>query len=343
MSESMEKMVREARINHAIEKFNSAPASLAQVIREMMEEADKAQPYREHFTHGLPKEYRHLGPEPKLIKQRAVRSMVLSLKTLSLPALFDKNGKLRRAPPGAPAGTTILAETGIVTSSRIAGVGTHVIVMSDQRKAHAAGHGVIAMESVPKEFRNVEAATFGTVDIDNEDDAPIISLPVFGASMEMPGAVTKGLRFEIPRSERRRVDPEQLTEEISLALILGLARAADEALLAAIVATNPSVFSLSAAATQGLLFDELRALVGRDGAGAAVGHDGALRAAGIHAELTADMTGTIVGAWNRAGIVVSDEVPVHFERLGKAGALAVTAWATMLPLLPDETKFWSLA
>lgn len=311
--------------------------SLAQSIRAMMAEADNAQTYRAHTPAGM--------QEPTAyIPTSAVRSMIATMKTFSLPALFGADGRLRRVPGGAPAGTTVSLDAGVVAASRVAGAGAHVLVLPDKRKAHAVGAtGVIALESIPTEFRTIEAAVFGNVDIDAEGDAPIVDLPVFGASMDMRQAITKGIRFEIPRSERRRVDPEQLSDEISVALTLGLARAADDILLSAIAATTPTAFTLAKPAAQGLRFAELRALVGTAGTGAAVGQDGALRAAGIPAELTADMTGTIVGAWDRVGVIVCEDVSVHFERLGNAGAQAVTAWATMLPLLPDANKFWAAA
>lgn len=330
-------LIRNARRDHAAGKRTAASPSLAQAIRETMADADQAQGLRAHTPAGM--------HEPTAyIPVAAARSMIATMKALSLPALFGADGRLRRVPGAAPAGTTVRLDAGVVAASRVAGAGAHVMVLPDKRKMHAAGAaGIIALESVKTEFRTIEAAVFGTVDIDVEGDAPVVALPVSGASMDMGQAITKGIRFELPRSERRRIDPEQLTEEISIALTLGLARAADEVLLSAIAATTPDAFSLASAAAQGLAFDELRALVGTTGTGAVVGQDGAVRAAGIPAELTADMAGTIAGAWSRVGIIVGDDVSVHFERLGKAGALAVTAWATMLPLVPDPQKFWTVA
>ena len=309
--------------------------SLAQSIRELMAEADKAQAHRAHTPAGLQEPTAYV-PVP------AVRSMIACLKTANLPALFDKDGRLRRLPPGSPAGTTITMDAAVAAASRVAGAGAHVMLLPDTRKAHAVGQGAIAVESVPAEFRNIEPAVFGTVDIDTEADAPVIALPVFSASMDMKQAVVKGIRVELPRSARRRVDPEQLTEEITVSLALGIARAADEVLLSAIAATNPAAFTLAQSAARGLRMDELRALVGTSGAGAAIGQDGSLRAAGIAAELTPDMAGTLVGAWNRTGVVIAEEIPVHFERLGKAGHLAVTAWLNALPLVPDDSCFWTV-
>lgn len=337
MPKSTEEMVREARIDHHIEKRNAPHVNLAHAIRETMASADVAQTHRAHTPLGM--------QEPTAyIPTRAVRSIPVNLSTFDLPALFGADGRLRRVPGAAPAGATIRLDAGVVAASRIARAGAYVTVVSDSRKARAVGAtGSVALESVNAEFRTIEAAVFGTVNVDAEGEAPVVTLPVLGASMDMRQAITKGIRFEIPRSERRRVDPAQLADEISIALTLGIARAADEALIAAIIASNPADFSLGAVAAQGLQFDELRALVGSVGAGAAVGQDGSLRAAGVPAELTGDMAGTLVGAWNRSGVAIGEDVQVHFERLGKAGALAVTAWVTVLPLLPDAGKFWIVA
>lgn len=311
--------------------------SFAAAIRETMAAADQAQTYRAHTPVGMQEPTAH-------IPVKAVRSLPASMKSFSLPALFGADGRLRRSPGAAPAGTTASFDASVVAASRVASAGAHVMILPDKRKAHAVGAmGLVALESAKTEFRTIEAAAFGTVDIDTEADAPIVEFPALGASMDMRQAITKGVRFELPRSERRRIDPEQLAEEISIALALGISRAADEVLLSAISTAAPSAFSLAKAAAQGLVFGELRGLVGTVGAGAVIGQDGALRAAGIPAELTADMTGTIVGAWNRAGVIVCEDISVHFQRLGKHGAQAVTAWVTMLPLVPDASKFWTIA
>lgn len=308
-------------------------------LETLMDEALRAQKHRAHQPVGM-QEPTHYIAEP------AVRSTVACLKTGNLPALFDKDGRIRRTPSAAPAGVTVKLDAGLVAGSRVANAGAQVVVYPEATKAHAVGRtGTIATESVPAEFRNIEAAAFGTVDIEIEADAPAIALPILSAPIDWKSSAVKtlGVRFEIPRSERRRIDPEQLCAEIVTSLTLGLARAADEVLLSALTAETLTAFTLAKAATEGLVFDELRALVGTNAAGVVIGQDGVLRAAGIAAELTGDMAGTLVGAWNRAGVAVNEDVSIHFERLDTAGSLAVTAWASMLPLVPDANKFWTVA
>jgi hypothetical protein len=308
-------------------------------IRNLIEEASRAQSHRAHTPVGMhePTHY---------IPTTAARSMFACLKTSNLPALFDKGGKLRRAPAGAPAGVTVKMDAAIAGSSRVANAGAHVVVFPASVKAHAIGKtGDVAVESIPSQFRNIEAALFGVVDVESEADAPTIALPVLDASIDWKSADVRalGVRFEIPRGVRRRVDPEQLSEEVAASLTLGLARAADAVLLSALIAETLTPFTLAKAAAQGLVFDELRGLVGTGGDGAAVGQDGKLRAAGIASELTGDMADTIVGAWNRAGVAVNEDVSVHVQRTDNDGQLLVTAWASMLALVPDANKFWTVA
>lgn len=309
---------------------------LHNTITKLIEEASQAQATRAHTPVGL--------HEPTVyISVPAARSTVACLKVENLPALFDKGGRLIRTPNSAPSGVSIKLDAGLVAGSRVAAAGAHVVVFPEAFTPRQDPSGTIAVERVPAALRNIEAASFGTVDVDSEADAPVIPLPVFVAAIDWTDSVAKGVRIEIPRSARRRVETEQLSAEIVASLTLGLARAADQVLLAALAAAPLAPFTLAHAAAQGLAFAELRALIGTAGAGALVDQDGALRAAGITAELTGDVAGTFVGAWNRAGVAVKDDVSIHFERLDTAGSLAVTVWANMIPLLPDANKFWTVA
>ncbi|CAN7353127.1 hypothetical protein LJR143_001864 [Pseudoxanthomonas sp. LjRoot143] len=324
--------------------MQKSPRKLADAIANAMRDADSAQPYRERYNSGLPAEYRHLGPDPTPIPTSMVRGTTISMTMSALPPLFDKSGRLRRAPKGAPAGVSSTLSGAVSAQSVVGWAGAHVLVMAQNLVSHAVDNaGAVATHSVPVEFRLIEPAKFGVVDVDAEDDAPIIELPVAAAAMKWEDAVTLATRFEIPRSERRRHDPQDLESEIATALSLGVARAADETLLASLAAGSLTPFTLAKAASAGIRFEELRAIAGASGAGTFIGADGTLRAAGVPAELTPDMPGILVGAWDRAGIIVEDEVTVLFERLGKAGHLACTAFVRMVPLVPDNSYFWTVA
>lgn len=323
---------------------NRTPIPLADAIARAMKEADVAQPYRERHNSGLPAEYQHLGPDPTPIPASMIRGTTVSLALSELPALFDKSGRLRRAPKGAPAGVSATLSGAVAAQSVVSWAGANILVMPQVLVTHAVDNaGVVATQSVPVEFRLIAPAKFGAVDIDLEAEAPVIDLPVTGASMKWTDATTLATRFEIPRSERRQRQPHDLESEIATSLSLGIARAADETLLSSIAAKSLTPFTLAKAALAGLRFGELRAIAGTSGGGTVVGSDGVLRAAGIPAELTADMPGSIVGAWDRCGVIVEDEVTVLFERLGNAGRLACTTFVRMIPLIPDESYFWTAA
>jgi hypothetical protein len=301
-------------------------------FRKLIDDALRAQPFVAHTPIGY--------QEPvAMIPQAIAKGMMVLLKTEDLPTLFDNDGELIRVPNGAPAATTVRLEAGVVAASRVAAAGTHVIVYPEQSRALAVGSvGDIVLENKPGSFRTIEAAQFSTVS--DDADVPVSPMPVNAAGIDWSQAVAKGLRIEFPRRSRKDVDADLLCAEIVAALTLGLGRAADQVLLSEIAATLPAPFKLANIAAQGLKFGELRGLIGTAGNGAQVVQDGTLRAAGIASELTADTAVTIVGAWNRAAVAIHEAVEVHFERISKKGDLAVTAWAHLLPLVPDSSKFW---
>lgn len=303
-------------------------------LRTLIGEALRAQPYSLRERPGFP-------DDPVAIKQPLAKGLSAFLATETLPALFDEKGELVRTPKASPAATAIRLEAGLIANSRLAQAGAHVFVHADPTTARPTGlTGLVVMESKPVAFHTIEAAKFETVDVDSEADVTLSALPVSRANIDFEQAIAKAVRFELPRSARKDVDEELLCAEIVAAMTLGLSRAADEVLLTAIVATTPGNFSMARAAAQGLKWGELRAIVGRSANGATVSEDGTLRAGGVPAELTADTASTIVGAFSRAGVAIGESVDVYFERTSKSGLLAVTAWASMLALVPDASKFW---
>jgi hypothetical protein len=101
--------------------------------------------------------------------------------------------------------------------------------------------------------------------------------------------------------------------------------------------------AVSTIAAQDLQIDDIRAIAGTDGTGVAIGVDGVLRAAGIPAHLTPDMSGTLVGTWNRCVVAIRDDISINFLRVGTAGEMMVTAWASMLPIIAAPHNFWEVA
>ncbi|KRC38083.1 MULTISPECIES: hypothetical protein [unclassified Lysobacter] len=309
---------------------------LQEKIRNLMAEATTAQAFRAHTPVGM--------QEPTVyIPTSAARSALMCLSTDSLTGLFDKDGRLRRTPNAAPSSDEIRLDSVVIANSRVANAGAHIVIYPEATKAHAVGKtGQVALEHVPGHVRSIELAVFSTVDVEEGGTVPTTPLPIQSSAIDWNLGVAKAVRFEISRSDRRKYsNPDELCAQVLATITLGLARAADEVLLSALSGMSLSPFTLGKAAAEGLMVGDLRALT--SGAGAAIAHDGVLRASGVPAELTADMAGTIAGAFNRASVVVKDDVTVMFERIGNAGNLSVIAWASMLPIVNDPNKFWIVA
>lgn len=311
---------------------------LTQKIRNLIEDAGRAQSSYAHTPNGCTEPTVYIG-------KRAAVSSVLSLNSDSLPGLLDANGRVSRTPTADPAATTTKLSAGIIAASRVAEAGAHVLVRAEPTKAHAVGkNGAVAVESVASHFRLVDPAKFVAV----PDDEEIASspFPVASAAIDWATSTTKGVRFDLRRSDMRDLGADFVADAAVKAIVLGLGRAADETLMSAIAATSLTSFSLSAAARKGLRFSELFGFVGPESIAGVVTEDGVLRlksATGVdyvNAELSADLGTSIVGSWSRSGIAIHDHLPVHFERLNANGDLAITAWANFVPLVPNPTYFW---
>jgi hypothetical protein len=302
---------------------------------QLMDEAADASGVRAHTPAGF--------HEPTAyFPANTIRSTFASLKGDSLPGLFDKNGRLRRTPQAATSSEQFNLEVAVLANSRIARAGAGFVIVKVAPEPSAVGlTGGVVMEQAPGFLRHVDAATWSTIDVDTLAGVPVSASPITSAAIDWPTSTAKAVRFDITRPQRMSyIDQQKLCELILSGLTLGLARAADEVLFSALAAEDLDPFTLAAAAAADLSFDELRAIVGTAATGAAVGADGVLRAAGVSADLTADMSGTIVGAWSRAAVAVRDDVNIFVERTGLRGEMAITAWASMQALLPVPGRFW---
>jgi hypothetical protein len=311
---------------------------LAACISQLMDEAASASGVRAHTPPGFSDPIRYT-PQP------AVRSTVASLKGDSLPGLFDATGRLRRTPQAATSSEEFSLGTAVLANSRSARAGAGFVIVDMATEPDAVGRtGDVVMQETPGFLRHVGAAVWSTVDVDTLAEVPVSASPIASAAIDWSTATAKAVRFEVTRSHRMTYpDQQKLCELIVSGLALGFARAADEVLFAALAAEDLDPFTLAAAAAADLSFDELRAIVGTSATAAAVGADGVLRAAGISAELTGDMSGTIIGAWSRAAVAVRDDVNISVERTGLRGEMAITAWASMQALVPVPEKFFVAA
>lgn len=282
--------------------------------------------------------------DPLITRRTAATAGVLELRDVKLTsgasALHSMDAN--EVEPGK----LIPLSASLVERSRVARAGATVVVVPEPAQAVPLGKtGEVALVSTPHRFITVEAAPFALVAEPAAPDLPDLAesaAPISRADVSFSGP-SYGVRFSITRRDMAMYTMDQVLEQLLQAINLGLARAADHALLTAIVASAPAAFTLGAAAAAGLEFAELRALVGTDATGAVVGQDGTLRAAGVLAELTPAIASTVVGSFTRAAVAVHDALRVAVERRDAAGNMVVTAWADLQALLPSPGFFWAAA
>ncbi|MEI7038070.1 hypothetical protein [Fulvimonas yonginensis] len=300
----------------------------------LLSNAKLAQPHVAHVPAGLTEATAFI-PKPAAV------SAILGLGADHLPALIGKDGTIVRVPFAAPGGQTLPLDAAIARASRVAQAGTVIIVRGEPDSANATGRtGEIIVQRIPGAFDVIEPAGFSAVADDT--DVAVSPAPISSAAIDFSGVASRAVRIEVPRSMQRNVDRELLGAELLTAVVLGVARAADAILLEALAGAALADFSLAAAATAGVRFDELRALIGTTGTGATVDAGGSLRAAGIPAELTADAAGSFIGAFDRAAVAIHADMPLHVERRDAAGNLAVTCFLTAQALLPAPGFFWAV-
>ena len=318
-------------------------------IRALMDQASTAQVWTGRVPAGF--------TEPTaFVKAPAGRAGVLNITTTQLPDLFDKEGRWKGIQPAAiPAGEVITLAGALAANSRAVKAGAHLVIENPNDVQPINGVPG-AVSRLVQQFTTVEAAPFAFVLEDAE--APASELPAYRRLVEWGRAKPYAVRLEIKKSQRHAIGDDQIAAEILGSIALGVARAADAAFLNELGALDDlglvEPFTIGKAAAAGLRFAELRALIGTDGTGAMVNAAGDLaalpftptagyQAGGIPAELTAGTAATYLGAYNRAGLAVAEEIPVTVARVDKAGTLAVTAWVNVLPLIPQPAKFWRVA
>lgn len=256
-----------------------------------------------------------------------------------LPKVADTDGEFSHFPIGTAAGKQTTLSTALLENSRVAAAGARIITIPEQNDGQVVG-GELIFVTRKMRFDVVEAANF--VAVDDGDDAPAGTLPLYSAPIDLGDESNLAFRVVLSRKERNAVEAGYIENATLLAMAAGLARAADRVLLEAIMASEPEAFSLGAAAAMGFEFSELGALVGTGGTGAAVGQDGTLRAAGVLAELTPVIAGTVIGAFSRSAVAVSERITLTVKRMDLRDNLELTVFANMVPLLPLPRAFWTV-
>jgi len=275
------------------------------------------------------------------IQEKAAASVARhSLRAMELPTFAADPLRIVHMPVGTEAGKKTKLSDAVLAGSRAAAAGARLVLIPAAAEPITAGNGEVYFTKRETRFDVIDAADFAVVT--DAADVTTSDLPVHRALVDLETMPALGFRVDLSRRDQKAYADGQLADTALASIALGLARAADQVLLAAIVASTPSAFTLAKAATAGFEFSELRALVGTAGTGAAVGQDGTLRAAGVMAELTPDAAATVVGSWSRAAIAVHEEITLTAERIDVNGGLTLTCWTNIQALLPLPGAFWTL-
>jgi hypothetical protein len=313
---------------------NEARQQHANPLLALIAEAQRAMPYTERARPG--------DLEPLRIAKRAAAARTLVLKSTPLPTLFNAEGRMMGKPTANLAGETMTLGAAIVQASRTAQAGANLIVLEERPEPQFVDPqtGAMSMYEFPGEFVSVDPAPFA--EVEDDEDTPETERPIHVAEIARDGRQF-GVRFKVNRAEQKRRGEQQVADEMLLAIVSGVAQAADLALLEAIKAVTPAAFTLGAAAAAGVRVGDLHALVGTGAAGAEFRADGQLVAAGIRAELTPGIAETIVGDFNRAALVVGPELTIMADRMNTRGDVTVQAWLNIDAAVPDRSKFWTVA
>ena len=317
---------------------------MSAAIKSLIADARAAQGVRMHTPAGF-------DHPTHVVPVSQARQIILDLcqPVPNISAYFDDQGRLRRIPAGRRNLSQATVDPLAIarSTSRLAAAGAHLILREPPIPHKDSGHsGIIVMQREVSGFSVIQPLPLSAV-ADNTDSPLLTELPVKSASLDWSDenrAPAFGVQLEIPRNEYRdRLYDGTLDEVLTVAILAGIGRIADQALMDALSAASLPDFTLAGAASSGLAFHQLRAIVGTAGVGATVGQDGVLRASGVSAELTDTGNQTFIGAFDHAAVVLDRDIRVIAEKTGKAGALAVTVYGAAAPLLPDKAKFWKVA
>lgn len=181
------------------------------------------------------------------------------------------------------------------------------------------------------------------------DEITLSDAPYLVASYEDAAAPSYGIGYILTRQQLKYsfADPNIVLQSINSAIEQGIARLADAVLLAhletnAATLADANVTTIAAAAAaKGLRWAGLSAVAGTSANGVTLDSTGKLRVAGVAAELTDTITGSVIGAFDRAAVAIDDEVRLTVRRTDNAG-VEIVAWVTASPLVPSSDYFWKL-
>ncbi|RJL09430.1 hypothetical protein [Paracoccus siganidrum] len=312
-------------------------------LRDLVAHVRRLLPYDERTPAGF--------EEPTVRIARPAAAMHGLRLTAALPSLLDADGRITVAPASSrSAGDVLTLVDAVASHSRVVQAGAHILA-EPQSVAAQTGTGVPAMQQVSVGMQIFSPAPFALVDDPDADVSPDeaalsdLSDIMAEGRIERPEDLRNlGFRVTLTRRQIRDMDEATLMGAIVHSISMGVARAVDAELLAALAAVVDAAETagqrISFAAATGLRFDELRAIVGTSGIGAA-GDRGNLFVDGIPAALSGDLAGTLIGAWDRFAVALGGQITLLVKRTSGAGDVEITAWAAMKAVIPDAGYAWA--
>ncbi|HDQ5285851.1 TPA: hypothetical protein QA377_004330 [Raoultella ornithinolytica] len=278
---------------------------------------------------------------------------------------FDGNGDVTQAIKVTPASVRFLSlnevlsprsgaqttlNAALIANSLVVAAGANVLripgPMTQQPDIDATGNRrQISFEEVARHFLVTPAGKFAQVT--DGDEITLSDAPYLVASYDDATAPAYGIGYQLSRQQLKHTfaDPDVVLKSINSAIEQGIARLADAVLLAHIE-TNAATLAdanvttiAAAAAAKGLRWAGLSAVAGTSASGVTLDSTGKLRVAGVAAELTDTITGSVIGAFDRAAVAIDDEVRLTVRRTDNAG-VEIVAWVNASPLVPDVSAFW---
>lgn len=245
-----------------------------------------------------------------------------------------------------PAGETLPLDplTVIEQHSVVAKAGARIIIATPRDTAIAINgektDGLMGFYEDPQLLRVVDPAAFQT--LADGSDATASALPTHDAVFTWPSVPTAATRMTITRAQNRALGGgEDLRSALLDAVLRGVAEYADKLLLAAIAAATPAAFTFALAAAKHLQEGDLRAVT--NGTGAGYRGDGVFSVQGVPAMLSAQTAAAYIGAFGTSAVAVWPELTVTAKRLNVSGDLDVTCLVNAQAVVPDTSKFWTVA
>lgn len=342
-------------------------ADVRTVIAELMEDARTAAPFHERRT----------GPDSsdvRLIPQNTARVRYLRL-TDALPEIAEVPQMQARAAhaasQAAPAaqggnqarnlqsalggrpGAALTLGGAAAGNARVFEAGARMIVLPSQDDpgpyfiSAGAGEQVMAVGDADAVFSVIAPAVMTEQTVEHSDFADMGTIAtraeIGRANLRLFGCTTT-----VTRRAGRMVGDGTIAVEFASAIAAGIGDVIDRVLLTALEAAGlAEVAPLDAnglmpavIAQRGLRFRDIRGMIGTSGAGRPV--EGQLYLGGFPSEVTNQCSAAIYGAFDRAGVAISNEIGVTAHRFNTRGDLQVTAWIGAAALIPEASYFWAV-